>query len=315
MSSIKQYIYAIFRWYASCIWFLIKIFEKFISYFSDSRSFFVREYILGQIFDQRDLVVFQNHDKAISFFIHTPNQICKFRYQTFATKEPDLLGWIRDFGGNGVFFDIGANVGLYSIYYALTHSGSVYSFEPSFFNVKQLAKNISSNQLSDRIVVISNPLTDQVKNEKFHQGSDVEGGALSSFGVDYGFDGKILNSDISYKILGLSLDFMFDNELITEIPSLVKIDVDGTEHLILKGARKILAADRCRTVLIEVNDRFIEQSREVFEILSSIGFILVSKDRSPLTSGLSEFGDTYNQIWVKRSQHKLKIDPRAVTKE
>ena len=45
----------------------------------------------------------------------------------------------------GWFFDIGANIGIYSLYYAKCHRGNVYSFEPSVFNLRQLAKNVSSN--------------------------------------------------------------------------------------------------------------------------------------------------------------------------
>ena len=48
----------------------------------------------------------------------TPNEVTRFRAHTFADKEPETLAWIEEYGGPGVFFDIGANVGLYSIYYA-----------------------------------------------------------------------------------------------------------------------------------------------------------------------------------------------------
>ena len=46
--------------------------------------------------------------------------------ETFETKEPETLKWIDEYGGDGAFYDIGANVGLYSLYFALTQSGSVF---------------------------------------------------------------------------------------------------------------------------------------------------------------------------------------------
>ena len=52
--------------------------------------------------------------------IFTPNWICKIRANTFSTKEPETLEWIDKSESDGVFFDIGANVGLYSLYYAAT---------------------------------------------------------------------------------------------------------------------------------------------------------------------------------------------------
>ena len=71
-----------------------------------------------------------------------------------------MLEWIEQYGGNGAFYDIGANIGIYSLYYAKKfQNGNVYSFEPSVFNLRQLAKNISANALSDKITIINNPET------------------------------------------------------------------------------------------------------------------------------------------------------------
>ena len=94
----------------------------------------------------------------MTFF--TPNSLCRYRAATFSTKEPETLEWIDTYGGrSGAFYDVGANVGMYSIYYAKTHPESVYAFEPSALNIALLAKNISVNGLSNRIVIVSNPLT------------------------------------------------------------------------------------------------------------------------------------------------------------
>ena len=72
---------------------------------------------------------------------YTPNRVCSIRAKTFSTKEPETLKWIDSFG-NGPFMDVGANVGLYSIYFAATKKMPVYSIEPSFFNLALLGKNI-----------------------------------------------------------------------------------------------------------------------------------------------------------------------------
>ena len=49
------------------------------------------------------------------FQLYTPNHICNFRHTTFSTKEPEMLEWIEEYGG-GVFFDVGANIGIYSLF-------------------------------------------------------------------------------------------------------------------------------------------------------------------------------------------------------
>jgi FkbM family methyltransferase len=234
----------------------------------------------------------------LSFY--TPNALTRYRADTFSTKEPETLEWINKYGvKGGVFFDIGANVGLYSIYNAKTMGGITYSFEPSVFNLKLLVKNINANNCQDSIRIISNPLTSSTSFADFNLQSTVEGGALSSFGVDYGHDGTKLNTQISYQTLGFSLDYLVEQHMITDIPAIIKIDVDGIEHLILKGAKHVLSSPKCRSVLIEVNDRFAELASDVDSILKATGFTLLEKrsvEADTLEPG-SNF--TYNQIWIK----------------
>ena len=62
--------------------------------------------------------------RKVSFFV--PNQILDWRIRTYYSKEPDTLVWIKNFKEkkNLVFWDIGANVGLYSIYASIIHKKS-----------------------------------------------------------------------------------------------------------------------------------------------------------------------------------------------
>lgn len=241
----------------------------------------------------------QKANKLISLSFYTPNWLCRFRANTFSTKEPETLAWIDEFGGAGPFFDIGANVGIYSIYFAATKNGRVYSFEPSVFNLPLLAKNIYLNNLQDKISIISCPLNSLNEISDFNLSTLDEGGALSSFGVSYGHDGKELNKTFSYKTLGLSLDFLVSNKLLPQIPELIKIDVDGIEHLILQGSLETLKNPLCKSLLIEVNDDFVNQADSIRDILESCGFILIEKKRSDIVSS-DRFAKTYNQIWVKK---------------
>ena len=66
--------------------------------------------------------------KKIIFF--TPNQLIDWRVATFFTKEPETLEWIDSFEKKEklIFWDIGANIGLYSIYNALKNKKLHYHF-------------------------------------------------------------------------------------------------------------------------------------------------------------------------------------------
>ena len=231
---------------------------------------------------------------------YTPNALCAFRAETFSTKEPETLEWIEEFGANGaVLFDIGANIGLYSIYHSVLNKGNVIAFEPSFFNLKLLAKNININSTQDFITVITTPLTSHNSTNNFKYEDDTEGGALSAFGVDFGYDGKDINSSLSVKVIGSSLDSLIENQTIEDTPNLVKIDVDGIEHLILSGAVNTLKNKNCMSVLVEVNEDFLEQSIEVKRILEDCGFVLRDKLHGNMFDNSENFSKTYNQIWVR----------------
>ena len=240
-----------------------------------------------------ETIAFRKGNKNFSAKFYTPNFISSYRSKTFFTKEPEMIRWIDQYGGDGAFFDIGANVGLYSIYYALTQRGSVYAFEPSVFNLPLLAKNININKLEKNIRIISNPLTNTNKFSQFLNSNTDEGGALSTFGVDYGHDGRKLISKVEYQILGFSLDYLIANKIILDFPKMIKIDVDGIEHLILNGAIKTLKNKKCKTVFIEVSKNFKVQSHAINKILIENDFKLNESHKTSVTTG------TYNQIWTK----------------
>ncbi len=237
--------------------------------------------------------------KKIKLQFYTPNSLCLYRAESFSDKEPETLEWIEEFGKNeAILFDIGANIGLYSIYHNKLNNGKCFAFEPSFFNLKLLLKNININICQDMTSIVSSPLSDTVGFSNFRYGSSVEGGALSAFGVNFGYDGKEINSQVSSNVLGLSLDWMFDNKII-KIPNLVKLDVDGIEHIILSGAKRILTHPDCKSILVEVNDNFAEQSEKVSVLLTSYGYMLRDKLHGESTEKSDLFSTSYNQIWVK----------------
>jgi FkbM family methyltransferase len=152
-----------------------------------------------------------------------------------------------------------------------------------------LAKNISLNGLSNKTHIIANPLTDKNSFADFNLQSTAEGAALSTFGADYGQDGKQLAKVFSYKTCGFSLDYLIAQGIIPERPRLIKLDVDGIEHLILEGARETISDPGCKTILIEIHEAFVSSTRKVNEILSQAGFTLIRKGP----------GESYNQIWIK----------------
>ena len=77
-----------------------------------------------------------------------------WRAETYETKEPDTIEWIDSFFREGdVIYDIGANIGQYSLYAAKKLKGNcrILAFEPEALNYSKLNKNIVLNNLTDSI--------------------------------------------------------------------------------------------------------------------------------------------------------------------
>ena len=242
-------------------------------------------------------------NQKINFFI--PNQLVEWRVDTFHTKEPETLDWIDTFDKSGdfIFWDIGANIGLYSIYNSLKHKKSqTISFEPSTSNLRVLSRNISINNLFDRIKIFTAPLTKG--GNKFlimKEGEFQEGGALNSFGENFDFEGKKFSSKMNYQIYGTNINYLIDNKIL-DIPDYIKIDVDGIEHLILEGGNKYLSNKKIKSLSIEINENFTEQHEKVIEIMKKNDFkILHKKHNEDLFKNdpYSKFNRTFNYIFIR----------------
>jgi len=240
-------------------------------------------------------------DKEIKFFV--PNQLIERRVDTYFSKEPETLEWIDSFEKkeNLIFWDIGENVGLYSIYNSLKNPKSTtIAFEPSSSNLRVLTRNISINNLEKNIKVISMPLANK-KNifQEMNEGQFIEGGALNSFGEKFDFQGKEFKPTMKYNLLGTTINYFLENSIL-DIPDYIKIDVDGIEHLILEGGDKCLNDKKVKSLSIEINENFKEQYDKVLNLMNKYEFkLLHKKHNDDMLSKQSKFKNTYNYIFKK----------------
>jgi len=119
------------------------------------------------------------------------------------------------------------------------------------------------------------------------------GSALSTFGQDFGWDGKKIKSEFEFQTLGMSMDQALDL-LQLPMPDYIKMDVDGLEHFILKGGSQVLL--QIREILIEINDDFQEQAESCELLLSKAGLTLIEKRHAEMFEG-TKFSSIFNQIW------------------
>ncbi len=235
--------------------------------------------------------------KGLTLTFATPNGLCDWRARTFATKEPETLDWIDNIREGSTVWDIGANVGLYSVYAAKKRNCQVYAFEPSVFNLELLARNISMNNLVKQICIIPIPLSDHLGTSNMQLTTTEWGGALSTFDREFGWDGKAINKIFEFQTIGLSMEDAI-NKLNIPMPEYIKIDVDGLEHFILKGGKEVLR--QTKEILIEINDDFLEQANQCRDVLKECGLEMKEKKHSDMIdSNTQGFANSYNQIWAR----------------
>lgn len=170
------------------------------------------------------------------------------------------LAFEREISLGSVVYDIGANVGYFSLLASeLTgQDGKVYAFEPLPRNIEFLRKHVTLNRMVN-IEVIEAAVSDQGGEASFDLGASSAMGHLADSG------------QISVRMV--SLDEMFDaGEL--QPPDYVKVDVEGAEYAALQGARKLLETYQ-PVLFLDTHEReahsptiaMLEELGYVFEIL------------------------------------------------
>ena len=271
------------------IYLILKFFNKIFIFFFN-KDFLLWFYTFIQNDSYISIII---KKKKINFFC--PNHLIKFRINTLFTKEPETINWINSFKKNKnkkiIFWDIGANIGLYSIYSSVFHGNKikVISFEPSMNNLRILSRNISVNYLYKNIFINQIPLGN-VNNDycNFNDSNFIEGSAFNYLYTSKKLKKKKYNNN--YKVFSSSIDNIIDMKK-NDFPNYIKIDVDGNENIILKGGIKLLKKSSIKEILIEIDEKDKKKTNEIIKLLTKNYFKIKSINKSKLFKS--------NNIYVK----------------
>ena len=188
------------------------------------------------------------------------------KYGSF--EEVELRLCLSNLTNDSVFFDVGANVGFYSIAVAMQFpSARVHAFEPVVSTASAFRQNLAKNELDDRIVVLNELAL-----------SDADGEAYMT--SDFHSSNYITTSESKYNktlIRCTTIDrYVRDNSV--DSLNLIKIDVEGHELKVAKGAEETLMGFRPK-VLVELNkrefefyDRRVTDDAEFIDFMSELGY-------------------------------------------
>lgn len=208
------------------------------------------------------------HDGTEARF-KTPNKQTRWRAMTLLKKEPATIEWIDTFRPGAVFYDIGANVGGYTVWASRRRGAKVYAFEPEALNYALLNRNMALNSVAGRAYCVA--LSDAEAISSLHLSSVDEGGSCHTFRESVGPDLKMRRPGPEQGCLGVTLDAFVERGNLPA-PDHIKLDVDGLEHKVIMGAEKTLRSGHVKSLLVEVNQNLTEHM-EMVEALGAMGFV------------------------------------------
>jgi FkbM family methyltransferase len=197
-------------------------------------------------------------------------------------KEPWTVRWIEETVGPGdVLYDVGANVGSYSLIAAAQAAENlrVVAVEPGYASYAALCDNVALNGFDDRITPLPVLLSDRTGLTDLAYRS-VEPGAAEHL-LEPGATAAYRQPVLSFRL----------DDLVSQIglpaPTLLKIDVDGAEAPVLAGAPLTLASPALRSILVEVRH---DLSEEIVRLLEEAGLAIRTRveDRD---------GQPLNDVW------------------
>ena len=193
---------------------------------------------------------------------------------------------------NDIFVDIGANCGSYTLLAAGVANARTISIEPVKDTYKFLLKNLQLNSLDKKVFAINIGLSSSSGSLRFSKNKGLMNRVTT--------DNK--NNQNTEEIEVTTLDELIKNEF----PNLLKIDVEGFEFEVLRGATQTLQSNELKAIIIELNNSgtvYGYTDQEVHEILINYGFKPYEynpKNRSLMQ--LSSFNlNKFNTIYVKNS--------------
>jgi FkbM family methyltransferase len=211
----------------------------------------------------------------------TPEASLRFWLPSFAFhREQSLLSEAAEFVHPGsVVWDVGANIGLFSFAAAglAGPHGHVYAFEPDLLLVKLLLRSARMNPKAASVDVISCGITSSLSLLRFNI---AERSRASNYVEGYGRSQTGGVREVQ-TVMGISLDWVAGQ---IPMPDVLKIDVEGAELEVFRGAEQLLRTKR-PVIILELSPQYWE---EISASLWALGYTIYDSDfpaseRQPLT--------------------------------
>lgn len=188
--------------------------------------------------------------RGVRVRVQATTDVEEYRVATYLTKEPETLDWIdRMIEPGDVLYDLGANIGIYSLY-AAAKGVVVMAFEPEALNFAQINHNIVANPGLD-ITAFPLAVGSECCLTRLYSREFAAGVACHGVGRPVDQAGRDFTPANKQGVMVLTLDQLWQ-EFGLPAPNHIKVDVDGGETGVLAGAVCTLHHPGFRSILVEV---------------------------------------------------------------
>jgi FkbM family methyltransferase len=212
----------------------------------------------------------QDHGN-LPFRINTESELARWRAHSFYTKEPETIAWIDSVQGGDdlVFIDVGANLGLYSLYAASTgRFKEIHAVECVPHTLNLLQENISLNEDRQNIFVHPVALFDEICKVEIQMTDLRPGAGLNRVRPRGYMHGPSSSAFDIIEVDAITGDLLIDE--IAESKFFVKVDTDGSELEVLLGFEKAIERRNILSILVETSSTTSDNCRS---FLTSRGYI------------------------------------------
>lgn len=188
-------------------------------------------------------------------------------------SEANALCGLHDFSDMGfllhflrphdLFCDVGANIGEYTILASAAIGSHSISFEPVSTTFAQLKRNIAINQITPLVDARQMAVGAEHGNVQLSTDQDTQNHVLVGSERLDGGEGALVEVDT------------LDNHLAGNVPQLLKVDVEGWEHEVFRGADNVLCDPRLFSIIVELNQsgaRYGFSDKAIHQKLLEYGF-------------------------------------------
>jgi FkbM family methyltransferase len=214
----------LFRWY-------LKSFPL-----RDGKAFFYRRWHQKLVPSDFYVTIQVVHGFLLQLDLKDPVQRWIYFFSTYDERyEAEMVRRLLD--PNEVFWDVGANIGYFSLLAAgaLRNTGQVVAFEPGRIAYRRLLTNIALNEFGN-ITPVNLAVLDRAGEVTLYLAADTADGGANVFGA-------LAATAQSESCQAISLDEFCRNRNFP-FPDFIKIDVEGAELQVLCGAQETLLASR-----------------------------------------------------------------------